>query len=61
MKGSFLHADPQGYQAGLAALAVVMGMLALGNALLGMWLMWALMRDEPAAAPSQDTTDPTAR
>lgn len=40
---------------------VVMGMLALGNALLGMWLMWALMRDEPAAAPSQDTTDPTAR
>ena len=40
---------------------VVMGMLALGNALLGMWLMWALVRDEPATAPTQDTTDPTAR
>ena len=38
---------------------VVMGMLALGNALLGMWLMWALVRDEPAAAPSQDTTNTT--
>lgn len=47
---------------GVASTAVVvMGMLALGNALLGMWLMWALVRDEPTAAPSQDTTDPTAR
>ena len=47
---------------GVASTAVVvMGMLALGNALLGMWLMWALMRDKPATAPTQDTTDPTAR
>ena len=47
---------------GLASAAVVvMGVLALGNALLGMWLMWALMRDKPATAPTQDTTDPTAR
>ena len=45
---------------GVASTAVVvMGVLALGNALLGMWLMWALMRDEPADAPSQDTTDTT--
>ena len=38
---------------------VVMGMLALGNALLGMWLMWALVRDEPAAAPTQDAATDT--
>ena len=47
---------------GLASAAVVvMGVLALGNALLGMWLMWALVRDEPAAAPSQDAATDTTR
>ena len=47
---------------GVASTAVVvMGMLALGNALPGMGLMWALMRDEPAAAPSQDAATDTTR
>lgn len=45
---------------GVASTAVVvMGMFALGNALLGMWLMWALVRDEPAAAPTQDAATDT--
>ena len=34
-----------------AAAVVVMAFLVLGNALLGMWLMWALVDAEPAAAP----------
>lgn len=43
---------------GVASTAVVvMGMLALGNALLGMWLMWALVREEPEAR----ATDVTAQ
>ena len=47
---------------GVASTAVVvMGMFALGNALLGMWLMWALVRDEPAAAPTQDAATDTTR
>ena len=47
---------------GVASTAVVvMGVLALGNALLGMWLMWALVRDEPAAAPTQDAATDTTR
>lgn len=34
---------------------VVMGVLALGNALLGMWLMWALVREEPRATVNGET------
>lgn len=41
---------------GVASAAVlVMGMLALGNALLGMWLMWALVRDEPVTTSTEET------
>jgi 4-hydroxybenzoate polyprenyltransferase len=28
---------------------LVIGVFAIGNALLGMWLAWRLMRDEPPA------------
>lgn len=38
-----------------SAAVVVMGMLALGNALLGMWLMWALVRDEPVTTSIEET------
>jgi hypothetical protein len=31
---------------------VIVGMFALGNALIGTWLMWRLVRDEPPTPPA---------
>ncbi len=30
---------------------LIVGIFALGNALIGSWLMWRLLRDEPPAHP----------